>query len=84
VGRAEAAGDAAEVVLEAVPERALELVRPVADDRDPRRLEPEGERLPGEERAVQVGPLAADELASGDDDRGARAPRQLRYQGRRR
>ena len=45
---------------------------PVADDRDPRRLEPERERLAREERAVQVGALAADELAARDDDRGPR------------
>ena len=53
------------------PERVLELVRVVADDRDPRGLETEGERLAREERAVQVGALAADELAAGDDDRRA-------------
>ena len=50
----------------------LELVGAVADDRDPRRLEPERERLAREERAVQVGALAADELAARDDDRRAR------------
>src|SRR5205085_6464547 len=52
VRRAEAAGDDAEVGAEAFSERRLELVRPVADDRDPRRLEPEPKRLAGEERAV--------------------------------
>ena len=49
---------------EPLRERRLELVGPVADDRDPRRLEAERERLRGEERAVQVGALAADELAA--------------------
>ena len=45
----------------------------VADDRDPDRLEPEPERLLGIERPVEVGSLAAHELAARDDDRGARA-----------
>ena len=50
-------------------QRRLELGRVVADDVDPRRLEPEREQRAGEERAVQVGALAAHELAAGDDDR---------------
>ena len=36
---------------------------------------PSSERLGGEKRAVQVGALAADELAAGDDDRGPRPRR---------
>ena len=40
----------------------------VADDLDPRRLEPEREQGAGEERPVQVGALASHELAAGDDD----------------
>ena len=67
VGRAEAAGDEAGVRLQAVPQCLGELVRGVADDRDPRGLEPEAQRLAGEEGAVQV---------CGDDDDRARA-RQL-------
>ena len=43
---------------------------------------PSDERLRGEERAVQVRALAADELAAGDDDRGPR-PRRLRSRARR-
>jgi hypothetical protein len=74
VRRPEAARDEAEIGGEALPQRRLELVRPVADDGDPPRLEAEGERLRGEERPVQVGALAADELAARDDDRGARPP----------
>ena len=61
-----------QVGVEPVPQRRLELVRLVADDRDPRGLDAEREQLSREERAVQVGPLAADELAAGDDDRRAR------------
>ena len=48
--------------------RCLELGRIVADDVDPRRLEAEREQRARQERAVQVGALAADELAAGDDD----------------
>ena len=54
-------------------QRRLQLVRVVADDRDPRRLETEPEGLLRIERAVEVGSLAAHELAARDDDRGARA-----------
>src|SRR5213076_1678848 len=68
VGRAEAAGDEAEVGIEAVAERVLQLVLPVADDLDPRRLEAESKRLACEERAVAVRPVAADELAAGDHE----------------
>ena len=75
VRRPEPAGDEAEVGAEAFPQRRLQLVGTVADDRDPRRLEAERERLCGEERPVQVGALAADELAARDDDRGAWPPR---------
>ena len=48
---------------------ALEVVDGVADDRDPLRLEPEANRLRGEERPVAVVPLAPDELRARDDDR---------------
>ena len=70
VGRAETAGDEARLRLQPLPQRRLELLGSVADDRDPRRLQPEAERLPREERPVQVGALAAHELAARDDDEG--------------
>jgi hypothetical protein len=78
VGRTETARDEAQVRRQALGERGLELVGPVADDRDPARLQAESERLGGQERAVQVRALAPDELAAGDDDRGAR-PRRIRF-----
>ena len=71
VRRAEPAGHEARVGGEALPERLLELLGRVADDRDPRRLEAEAERLAREERPIQVGALAAHELAARDDDEGA-------------
>ena len=58
---------------ERVAQRRLELAGVVADDLDPRRLEPEGEQRASEERAVQIGPVAAHELAAGDDDHRPRA-----------
>ena len=73
VRRPEPARDAAEIGLEPLAQRRLELGRVVADDRDPRRLEAEPQQLRGEERAVQVAPVAADELTAGDDDEAARA-----------
>ena len=47
-------GDDAEVGVEPLAQRRLELLRVVADDRDPRRLEPEPQQLRGEERPVRV------------------------------
>ena len=78
VGRPEAARDAAEIGLEPLAQRCLELGRVVADDRDPRRLDAEPQQLRGEERPVQVAPVAADELAAGDDDEAARAAQAAR------
>jgi hypothetical protein len=72
VCRPEPPGDETEVGLEALSQCRLELVPPVADNRDPRWLESERQRLGGEERAVEVGSLAANQLAAGDDDRGPR------------
>ena len=66
--RPETAGDDAEIRLEPFPERRLELVGPVADDLDPRGLEPQRENLPREERPVQVRTVAADKLGAGDDE----------------
>ena len=71
--RPEPAGDEARVGFQPVSQRRLELGRVVSDDRDPRGLEAVAKRLGGEERAVPVGALAADELAAGDDDRYPRA-----------
>ena len=68
VRRAEAARDEAQVGREALGQRGPQLVRPIADDDDPRGLEAETQRLLGKERPVPIGALAADELAPGDDD----------------
>ena len=65
-------GPGRKVEAEALPQRCLELVRPVADDDDPRKVEAEGEQLAGQKRTVRVREHAVDELASCDDDRGAR------------
>ena len=70
----EASRDDAEIGLQTLAERGRELAGRVTDDRDPRRFEAERKELAREERAVQVGALAADELATGDDDRGAGPP----------
>jgi hypothetical protein len=72
VGRAESARDEQQVVFEAVTQRSLELGRRVADDPELRRFDPSRVELPGEERAVQVGTVAPNELGTRDDDRGAR------------
>ena len=76
VGRPETARDEADVRLESLAQRRLELVGVVTDDRDAHRLEAELECLPGVERPVQVSPLAAHELAARHDDRRARAPQE--------
>ena len=62
----------AEIRPEPVRERRRELLGPVAHDDDAVGLEPEACELLREERAVQVATVAADELASGDDDDGPR------------
>ena len=72
VRRAETAGDEARVGLQSLSQHRLELGGRVPDDRDPGRLEAVAQRLGGEEGAVPVGALAADELAAGDDDDRAR------------
>ena len=71
--RAEPARDEAEVRVEPLPQRGLQLERIVADDRDPCGLDAEPQQLLGEERPVQVRAVAADELAAGDDDEAAGA-----------
>ena len=76
VRRPEPAGDEAQVGLRAPPRSAASS----SSGRSPTIViragsRPSDERLRGEERAVQVGALAADELAAGDDDRGPRAAR---------
>ena len=73
VGRAKAARRHEEVSGEPFPQRRLELRVAVADDRDPRGLEPALEDLPRKERTVPVGPLSAHELAAGDDEKRPRA-----------
>ena len=68
VGRPEAARDEADVGLEPLAQRRLELVRVVADDRDARRLETEAHRFLSVERAVEIGSLAPHELTARHDD----------------
>src|SRR5205807_8023577 len=68
VGRAEPARDEDGVCRERVAERRLELGRSVPDDCDPCRLEPEPQRFARQERAVEIGAVAAHELAPRDDD----------------
>jgi len=68
MSRAKSSGDDAEIRVEAEPKGALELVRRIADDHDPRRLDAQPDQLGGEKRAVQIAAVAADELAAGDDD----------------
>src|SRR5439155_820916 len=78
VCRAEPSGDDAEVGLQALAERGRELPRHIADDRDPCGREPERQELPRQKRPVQIGALAAHELAAGDGRgrrRGGRSPR---------
>jgi len=65
----ETSGDDAEIGPQPLGEGGCELARRVADDRDARRRETQGQQLSRQERPVQVGALAADELAAGDDDR---------------
>ena len=74
VSRPEAAGDDAEVGRRALPQRRLQLGRRVSDDDDALRLEAQRPELSGQERPVQVLPVAADELAAGDDDDRAATP----------
>ena len=75
MGRAEPAGDEADVGAVGRPEGGLEIDGVVADDHDAIGDEPERERLACVERAVPVGAVAADELAARDDDDRARAAR---------
>jgi hypothetical protein len=81
VGRPEPAGDQAEIGADRLGEYRLELVRPVADDRDPGRVDTQLERLRSQEGTVQICALTPDQLAAGDDDRGAR-PRRIRCPAR--
>ncbi len=72
VRRAEPAGDHTEVgTPEPFGERLRELVFPVAHDRDAGRLDAVSLQLSRQKRPVQVAPIAADELAAGDDDESA-------------
>src|SRR5207253_10441345 len=72
VRRAEAPRDEHGVGLERVAKSRLELRGGVTDDRDPRRLEPEPQRLSREKGAVEIGSIAAHELAARHDDDHAR------------
>src|SRR5206468_9546845 len=68
VCRPEPARHDAEIRLEPILQRRLELGRIVADDLDPRRLDAEAQQLRSQKRAVAVVALPANELAAGDDD----------------
>ncbi len=68
VRRAEPAGDDDEVCPERLAERCLQLPLVVADDRDAHRRNAEVHELVGDERAVAVVALAADELAARYDE----------------
>ena len=70
---AEPTGDEADVRSEPVREGALEIFGSIADDGYPFGLEPQANSLRREKWAVAIVPLAADQLASRDDDRGSRA-----------
>ena len=71
VRRAEAAGARDEIGRgDRVAHGSLELRGVVADDLDPCGLEPECQQRASEERAVEIGPLTAHELAARDDDHG--------------
>ena len=73
VCRAEPARHHAEVgVPEPFGERLCELLLPVAHDRDPGRLDTVAQQFRCQERPIQVAPVAANELAAGDDDEPAR------------
>ncbi len=73
VRRAEPTGDEADLgAILTLSQRLLELVRLVPDDDDARRLETEPQCFTHVERAVQVRPLAANELRPGDDRYGTR------------
>jgi hypothetical protein len=68
VRRSEPAGGDDQVEGESVAKRCLKLLRPVADDADPLRLDAARRELAREEGAVLVDPSAPDELAARDED----------------
>ena len=65
---AEATGDETDVAIHTVAQGRFQIGRIVTDNRDAGRLEAEAQRLLGEERAVEISPLPAYELAARDDD----------------
>ncbi len=79
VSRTEPAGEQQQVMRQTVADRPLELLGLVADDGDPGGLEPQAQHLAGEEGAVQVAPVAPDELGAARDDGDSRS----RVRGRR-
>ena len=67
--RAEPAGHDTQVNSpEPFRQRPRKLLFPVAHDRDPGRLDAVPQQFRSEKRSIQVAPVAADELAAGDDD----------------
>ena len=72
MSRAEAARDDAEIRAEARAKRRFQLLGRVTDDDDLRWIGAQRDELAREKRTVQVAPVAANELAAGDDDERAR------------
>jgi hypothetical protein len=75
VGRAEPARHDADVGLQAFTEHGGEVAGTIADEDDARGLDSPTGELGGEKRAVGVAVVAADELATGDDDEGPKVRR---------
>jgi hypothetical protein len=70
VRRAEPARHDADVGPQAFTEYGGEVAGAIADEDDARRLDSQTGELGGEKRAVGVAAVAADELATGNDDEG--------------
>ncbi len=77
VRRPEAPRDEADVGLQALAERGLEIVLVVTDHDHPCRLQPERQRLAHDERPVAIVAVAPHELASRHDGDGARSTQEL-------
>ena len=73
--RAESARHNAEVGLQAFTEYGGEVAGAIADEDDARGFDSPPGELGGEKGAVGVAAVAADELATGDDDEGPKVRR---------
>ena len=83
VSRAEPSREHADVRLQPLPDRLLQLGLAIADDDDPPDVEPEPDELPREVWAVLVAPVTAHELRARDEDDGPRPPRHSARDGTR-